>query len=301
MRSGMQATVEFELQDGSRVQLMPGDVLGRLWTAACWIPDPRVSEAHAMVSLRGPVLKLLALRGRFSLGAGSLTELELAVGQQIWLADDLSLRVVGVTVPERVVALSGPDLPRQVILGVASLELAPRPRLRRGAQTGAAAVIWSDGSTWRLRTAVGERLICPGESFEVDGQRFDLLDLPLHPEAAVTRQEGGLAAPLCIEARHDTVHISQGEQVVLRLVGIQARMVSELALMAAPAPWRMIAQEIWPEETRDHHLRRRWDIHLTRIRRGLKGARLRTDLIKADGRGNYELVLYPQDRVIENV
>ena len=141
----------------------------------------------------------------------------------------------------------------------------------------------------------------PGDGFEVAGQRFTLVEMALTPEGGGTRQEGALGAPLVIEARHDTVHISKGEQVVLRLVGIQARMVSELALMAAPAPWRVVAKEIWPTETREHQLRRRWDIHLTRIRRGLREARVRGDLIKADGRGNYELVLYPHDRVIENV
>ena len=38
-----------------------------MWSAALHLDDPRVSEAHAMVSIRGSELKLLALRGRFQI------------------------------------------------------------------------------------------------------------------------------------------------------------------------------------------------------------------------------------------
>lgn len=45
-----------------RVDRAPGDLIGRLPGAALQIADPRVSEAHAMVSLRAGELVLLALR-----------------------------------------------------------------------------------------------------------------------------------------------------------------------------------------------------------------------------------------------
>jgi len=38
------------LPDDKAVELGHGDIIGRLWSAALSIPDPRVSEAHAMVS-----------------------------------------------------------------------------------------------------------------------------------------------------------------------------------------------------------------------------------------------------------
>ncbi|MEL6345269.1 MAG: hypothetical protein AAFV53_19340 [Myxococcota bacterium] len=296
----MRAAVELVLPDDTTVELVPGDIIGRLWTATAWIPDPRVSEAHAMVSLRGPVLKLMALRGRFSVGKGPLTELELVAGQEIWLADGLSIQVANVSIPEFALALEGPGLPRQVLAGVASLELAPRPRLRRGHHTGAVSVIWSDGTLWRLWMDGDEREIAAGDQFAVGGQTFSLVAVPLGTVGDATRQAGAVTSPLRIEARHDTVHISRDGEVVLRLVGAQARMVSELVLFGRPAPWHIIAGEVWPAVHNTHTRRRRWDVSLSRLRQRMRAARVRTDLIRADGKGNYELVLHPHDTLIDN-
>ena len=63
----MRAFVRFRLPEGNSVELGHGDLIGRLWSAALPIADARISEADAMVSLRGQELKLLALRGRFAL------------------------------------------------------------------------------------------------------------------------------------------------------------------------------------------------------------------------------------------
>ncbi len=62
----MRAFVRFQLPDGTQRDLYPGDIIGRLWSAALHVDDARVSEAHALVSLRGRELQLLALRGRFA-------------------------------------------------------------------------------------------------------------------------------------------------------------------------------------------------------------------------------------------
>ena len=55
------ARVVVEL-DGDRHVLGVGDLIGRLPSAALVVDDPRVSEAHAIVSLRRAALHLLALR-----------------------------------------------------------------------------------------------------------------------------------------------------------------------------------------------------------------------------------------------
>jgi pSer/pThr/pTyr-binding forkhead associated (FHA) protein len=49
----MLATVRLRLPDGSTTTLAPGDIIGRMASAALVLDDGRVSEAHAMVSLRG--------------------------------------------------------------------------------------------------------------------------------------------------------------------------------------------------------------------------------------------------------
>lgn len=63
----MHACVHLASADGQIHVLGHGDLIGRLWSAALCLSDPRVSEAHAMVSLREGQLRLLALRGLFAI------------------------------------------------------------------------------------------------------------------------------------------------------------------------------------------------------------------------------------------
>ncbi len=44
-------------------------------------------------------------------------------------------------------------------------------------------------------------------------------------------------------------------------------------------------------------MRRKWDASLARLRQKLRENRIRADLIRADGAGNFELLLYPGDIV----
>ena len=73
----MRAFVRLKDPDGVVHELSHGDIIGRVWSAALHLDDARISEAHAMVSLRGQELKLLALRGMFALGRKTLRELVL--------------------------------------------------------------------------------------------------------------------------------------------------------------------------------------------------------------------------------
>lgn len=94
-----------------RVDLGPGDLIGRLPGAALQIADPRVSEAHAMVSLRGGELVLLALRRRFTLGGEPRTQVVREPGLELDLAEGVSLHCSEVTLPEAVLALRAPGRP----------------------------------------------------------------------------------------------------------------------------------------------------------------------------------------------
>ena len=111
----MRAYVRLELPDGQFAELGPGDLIGRLWSAALPLSDGRISEAHAMVSLRGQELKLLALRGRFAVQGQGLSSLVLAPGQVISMAEGLDLRVAEVFLPSKVLAIEGEGLPRMVV------------------------------------------------------------------------------------------------------------------------------------------------------------------------------------------
>ena len=60
--------VRITMTDGSIRELEHGDLIGRLWSAALVIDDPRISEAHALVSLREGGFWLLSLRRKIAVG-----------------------------------------------------------------------------------------------------------------------------------------------------------------------------------------------------------------------------------------
>ena len=132
----MRIFAQLRLPDGSTAELSPGDVVGRLATAALRLDDPRVSEAHALVSLRGSDLKLLALRGILAVDRKQRTEVTLDPGVKVALARDLVLEVIEVCIPAKVLTVSLPGLPAQPLFGaVFSVVREPTPGLPRGLPT----------------------------------------------------------------------------------------------------------------------------------------------------------------------
>lgn len=286
------AFVRLRAPDGALHDLEHGDVIGRLWSVALPIPDPRVSEMHAMVSLRGSVLRLLGLRGRFAVDGAPVADAALAVGQLITLADGIALSVEDVVLPDEVMALEGDGLPRQALPNVASLRIGARVELAPGHVPDAAATIWSDGLEWRVRTAHGEHALSFGDGFAVEGRRFTAVALSLHASGAdTTVPDGAVLVPLHLTVCYDTVHLHRGDDPPIALDGISARIVSELAVIKQPIAWEALAREIWRSDDAPPQLRRRWDVALARLRRRLRDARIRPDLVRADGSGNVELFL----------
>ncbi len=295
----MYAFVRFRLPDGSTSTLCPGDFIGRLGNAALHLDDARVSEAHAMVSLRGRELKLLALRGMFAVDGKPVNEVVLRPGLVVEPARGLKLEVAEVTLPEQVLAIVGDGLPQQVLAGAMSLFVRPRPSLKLRYKGDAAAHIWNNGEGWRLQI-VGEtaRPLLAGERFHIDGVAFRALALSLeHAARQATRLEGGVQVPLTIVASYDTVHVHRDGQPALALDGISARVVSELVAFDGPASWEVLAREIWRHEDDRTQLRRKWDVNLARLRRKLRAAGIRADLLRAGGTGQIELLLYEGDKV----
>ena len=106
-----------------------------------------------------------------------------------------------------------------------------------------------------------------------------------------------MQTPLTIVASYDTVHVRREGLPVLALDGISARIVSELVALAGPASWELLAREIWRHEDDRTQLRRKWDVNLARLRRKLRAVGIRTDLLRAGGTGQIELLLYEGDTV----
>lgn len=293
----MRAHVRLRLPDGREAALYHGDQIGRLRSVALPIDDARISEAHVMVSLRGTELKLLSLRGMFAVGGKPQREVVLVEGQMLALAAGFELEVLDVVLPERVLALEGDGLPRHALAGVNSLYVSGRPDLAPKYRRDAAAHIWSHGEAWRLRIGTDERQIGVGDRFTLDGRTFRFLEMPLSTAGqSPTHMAGQVQSPLRLVAQFDTVQIHQSGQPVFVLNGIGARIVSELVAFDGPASWDVVASQIWPDSD-PGDLRARWDTALSRLRRKLKKAHIRSDLISADGTGNFELVLAEHDSV----
>lgn len=294
----MRAYVRLSLPNGHAAELGHGDLIGRLWSAALCISDARISEAHAMVSLRGEELLLLPLRGRFSVGGQRQTSLVLAAGQRISFADGLEVLVEEVSLPAAVFAVEGDGLPRVVVSGVCSLLIKPRPELVPNFVADAPAHLWGDGEGWCLTMRGVTRSLQVGDRWELEGRQFRAVGLALGSAGrTVTRHDTGGSPPLRIVAQFDTVHIHREDGSALALSGLAARLISEIVAFDGPVSWEVLAKELWPQEDDLHLLRHKLDVTLSRLRARLRDAQIRPDLIRSDGFGKVELFLLAVDRV----
>jgi pSer/pThr/pTyr-binding forkhead associated (FHA) protein len=101
----MLASARFRLPDGSVVTAGPGAVIGRAFTADVRLDDGRVSEAHALVSLRGGEVVVFALRGRVRVDGRDVTRVALTDGLLLELAPAIVLAVEAIELPDALLAL----------------------------------------------------------------------------------------------------------------------------------------------------------------------------------------------------
>lgn len=289
----MRSRVRLGLPDGTQVELGHGDLVGRLWSAALCLDDPRISEAHAVVSLRGHELKLLALRGRFSVHGRTVSELALRAGQRVELAHGLTLDVLAVEVPTEVLGVRAAGARAQVLPGACALAVDP-PRITRSADPSAVAHLWPRAGQWRARVGAAMPFdLDPGTTFDAGGATWEAVLVPLVPATAPTELDPTLAEPLHVVARYDTVHLFRPTRTPAQLSGLSARLVSELVAFGQPVHWEVLSGELWP----DGGSRKQLDMALVRLRRHLREQHVRSDLVRATGVGTLELFLRPGDRV----
>lgn len=292
----MRANVRIRLPDGSTETLYAGDIVGRTWSAAVRLDDPDVSEAHAMVSLRGERLWCLALRRRFSVAGRPMDAVALEVGMVLRFAPRVELVVEAVSLPDTVLGLHGPGLPAQVLPGTCSLVLDPHPRLAPGSIAGAEAVFWESDGLWRVRQGEGTAAVQAGTTIQLPSGVFTAVAIALSVAGeAPTRADD--ASPLRIVASFDTVQIHRPNAEVFVLVGQLARVVSELATVQQPMAWEALARPHWPHLDDRDALRRRWDGLLGRLRERLREGGIRPELVTSTRIGLVELVLREGDVV----
>lgn len=306
----MQVFARFRLDDGRRAELSPESVIGRMTHAALRVDDPRISEAHALISLRGAELRLLALRGRVSVDGKPKTEVVLEPGVRVVLASFFGLTVEQVQLPEHIHAVLPEDTPGAALAAAGVVAIFPHadPPLRLGFDPEAGAHVWTRKDDITLRVAdpsdpegrSGDRSLAVGERFTVCGRAFRLVELArslleTHPTADKGRFDTRLDLVLHFDSAH--VHSSDGRSVVLD--GLAARAISELHAIGTPVAWQELVRLLWPTEPAADTIRQRWDQLMTRIRMKLREAGLRSDLVRATRQGLVELVLGPSDTVTD--
>lgn len=295
----MQANVILRDHEGREHELTPGEIVGRSWSAGLLIDDGRVSEAHALLSLREGQLQLIALRGAFGIGGEPRSRVTLVPGQRIELARGLTLDVVSVTLPEHLMALEGEGFGRHVLPPVCSLIEGSEVRLVPGWREEATVHVWSTGGDWIVqRTAGTAHPLCPGDRIAVGPVMLQAVAIELSAAGRpATLRMGEVDSPLVIVAHYDTVHVhgAGGRPTVFN--GRQARLISELVAAGTPVSWTGLSEQLWPDEPDLHVRRSRLDVLLSKMRRTLRAHGVRSDLVRMDGTGLVELLLYARDRV----
>ncbi|MEQ1502939.1 MAG: hypothetical protein ABMB14_11950 [Myxococcota bacterium] len=292
--------VRVGLPDGRSVRLAPGAVIGRLSSAELRFSDPNVSEAHALVSLRGRQLKLLALRRWFEVGGQRVNEVVLAVGQHLQLAPGVVLAVEEVYVAPGVLALAGlDDAPYELSAAVHSLVRRDGALIAEARYVpDALGYVSSATDGWVVRTADGtEQDLSDGVRFEVDGAWIEVVTVDIGGGRSTNHVAG--SPPLRIVTRFDTVHLHPDGRPSVVLTGISARIVSELGAFGAPVPWSMVAREIWGADADERVMRQNWDRNMRSLRARLRSVGIRDDLVRPDGHGNTELFLLPDDALVD--
>ena len=294
--------VRFRLADGTTAQVSPGGLIGRASSAELKIANPEVSEAHALISLRGHQLHMLSLRRWIILDGERCSAIALKPGQRIHLSQTVVLEVEAVELPGHVLVLACDD--REVCTlsesvyslsrSEAGLKVAPEHVL------GAEAYLWGNGEGFTLRVGDASPVeVEAGTEWQLGPHRLRVTARPLGDGALSTRSIGQNDPPLTIVARYDTVYIHTPGRAPAVLSGLLARIVSELVTIGKLVSWEAVAREIWGDESDRNVMRQNWDRNMRRLRAHLREAEVRADLVRPDGRGNVELYLLPQDRVVD--
>jgi hypothetical protein len=295
----MRASARLEGPEGQVAEVHPGDLLGRSARSALRLDDPRVSEAHALVSLRSGALKLLALRGALAVDRRRVTEVDLAAGLTVHLARGVALHVLEVTLPSTLLAARLGDAAPALLTGSVQSIGGDPPGLTPGFREDARAHVWCTGEAWMVREVGGSpRSVEGGLVIDVSGTPVRFVEVELARAGPASTVDAGRIHPaLHLVARYQSVHIHRPGRPVVSLSGQPAVLVSELVAMDGPVDWLVLAKQIWRRHSRRDLLRKKLDATLLRLRKRLEAEDVRPDLVRADGTGRIELVLHDGDRV----
>lgn len=287
------AAARFRLPEGPEVAVLPGGILGRLSTASLRLADPRVSEAHAMVSLRGQELRLLSLRGWLWVDGQHVLEVVLTEGLVVGLCPDLLLTVTEVNLPSTLLALRCPDdsvHPLHAHLGeAASLIGGPPWALVAGHRLEARARLTvADG--WFVSVDAGPPVeLLPGGRLCLAGLELGIEEVPFVGGGATQTATQGAPRCGCAVGLNATT-FSQGERRVLTLRGRPHQLLAELAAYGPgeQVGWRFVSELIWTDIKEEQGLLNNFHKTLRVLRKKLCESGLPLDLVQSQ-RGDYWL------------
>jgi len=259
--------------------------------------DARVSEAHALISLRGQKLLMLRLRGPLFVAGKVVSQVDLKPGVQIALAHGLELVIESVMLPETVLALvvDGGE-PSPLTRGTYSVMVDPEFTVSARYHPHAIAWIWCDEQGYFIETDGEVEPLSAGQRLHLGGVWVEV----------VSTSAGGTIAtavsweqPLRIVAQYDAVHIHREGHAVVHLGGLPARMLSELVAVGAPIQWSAVAEEIWGTDVPRHRLRLRWDKNLRTLKKKLQATGIQRPLVTSFGHGMVALSLREGDVAVD--
>ena len=226
--------VRFRLADGTSAQVSPGGLIGRASSAELKIANPEVSEAHAIISLRGHQLHMLSLRRWIILNGERCSAIALRPGQRIYLSQTVVLEVEAVELPGHVLVLWCDD--REVCTlsesvysltrSEAELKVAPEHVAQ------AEAYLWGNSEGFTLRVGEAAAIeVAAGTQWQLGPHHLRVTARPLGDGALSTRSIGQNDPPLKIVARYDTVYLHTPGRAPAVLSGLLARIVSEVSVI----------------------------------------------------------------------
>lgn len=286
-------SVLLDTPDGERHRLHAGELIGRGVRCALSFTDPRISEAHAMLSLRNGGFWLLGLRGTVWNGRRWGPEVEVTPHQELRLADGVTLRVHEVDLPTTLLALEGiGDDPLILTHDTLSLRASPFA-MRAGFDGDADAWIWSSEGHWLLRDASGDiRVLEIGLPIQLGANRLTVVGVPLQAgQAGQTIRQRAAHPPLDIEVGMQQTSVRCGSRSVV-LIGRSHDIFRLTAVLTRdkgePVHWSDIAGRIWRVNATPDN----WYHNRARLGTKLKNAGMPGDLVQMD-RGLVSLALRP--------
>lgn len=277
----------------------PGDLIGRLASAAICIQDPRVSEAHALLSLRGGLV-LLALRGLVEVDRQRIADVRLKAGQRIRLAEGLEIAVLEVTLPPTVLTVEGPGLPPTRLPGTVACFVAPLA-IRFEWVPDALASVWASGGEWFIRVGAGAPVpLRPGDRVETEGGALRFAEATLKAAATPpTDARARLYPSLRVEVDYESTRVSAEGGRVAVLTGAAGGLMYQLSRYEAAVHWKELASALWPD-TADDELKQRWSFDKAKetLVDALVRVGLRPDLVRGS-RGEYRIHLVDGDALVD--